>query len=494
MNNRRQKSIKYNFIMNAILSISAVLFPLITFPYVSRVLLPEGTGKVAFASSLIYYFSMVAQLGIPMYGVNACARVRDNKRELSKVTYELLGINLIMTAIAYIGLAVILLCVPQFYEERTLYIIVGLGIIFDTISVEWLYKAVEQYDYITIRSLIFKIIFVIATFLLVRSKEDYHIYAAITTFTAAASGIVNFLNARKYHIEFQHIGGYNLRRHMKPVVIFFFIVCASAVYTHMDTVMLGLIKSEIDVGYYNVSLKIRNILVSIVAALGTVLLPRTSYYVEQGMMNEFRAICAKAVRFVCILAIPIGVFFVLFAKESVFFISGPEYGASILPMQLLMPTLLSVGIGNIFGIQMLIPLGREKTILKSEITGAVVNLIANSYLIPRYAAVGAALGTLLAELTVSGIQIAALKQDAARMFSELPYFKITIALLFAAACSLWMKSLELNVFLTLLVAGLTFFGGYFAVLLILKEQLVLETICQFLSMIRRILRKIVFKN
>lgn len=155
---KKNKSIKLNFIMNVILTMSSFIFPLITFPYVSRILLPEGTGKVSFATSLISYFSMFAQLGIPTYGIRACAKVRDDKEELTRTTQELVIINFVMSVISYTALAVALMLVPRLREERALYIIVSLTIAFNVIGMEWMYKALEQYTYITIRSIIFKFV------------------------------------------------------------------------------------------------------------------------------------------------------------------------------------------------------------------------------------------------------------------------------------------------------------------------------------------------
>lgn len=153
----KQKSLKLNFIMNAILTMSSFIFPLITFPYISRILLPEGTGKVSFATSLISYFSMIAQLGIPTYGIRACAKVRDNRIELTRTAHELLFINLFMNVISYIALGVVLFTVPRLFEDRSLYIIISSTILLTSIGMEWLYKALEQYTYITIRSIILKL-------------------------------------------------------------------------------------------------------------------------------------------------------------------------------------------------------------------------------------------------------------------------------------------------------------------------------------------------
>ena len=139
-------------IMNAILTMSSFIFPLITFPYASRVLLPSGTGKVAFANSVITYFTMFAQLGIPTYGIRACAKSRDDKIQLSKIVHELLCINIITCFCMYIAFIVMLFTVPRLNQDLSLFLIMGISIGLNAIGVEWLYKALEQYSYITIRS------------------------------------------------------------------------------------------------------------------------------------------------------------------------------------------------------------------------------------------------------------------------------------------------------------------------------------------------------
>ena len=187
----KQKSLKLNIIMNMLLTMSSFIFPLITFPYVSRILLPEGTGKVSFATSLISYFSMFAQLGIPTYGIRACAKVRDNREELTRTAQELLIINLIMSVVLYIVFFGAILLVPRLHNERNLYVIVSCTIILTSIGMEWLYKALEQYTYITLRSVLFKFIALIMMFLLIHKKSDYLLYGGISIFAASASNIFN---------------------------------------------------------------------------------------------------------------------------------------------------------------------------------------------------------------------------------------------------------------------------------------------------------------
>ena len=244
----KQKSLKLNFIMNAILTMSSFIFPLITFPYISRILLPEGTGKVSFATSLISYFSMIAQLGIPIYGIRACAKVRDNRIELTRTAHELLFINLGMNVFSYLALAVALLTVPRLFEDRTLYIIISATIFLTSVGMEWLYKALEQYTYITIRSIIFKFIALVAMFLFVHEKSDYVIYGGISIFASSASNVFNFINIHKY-IDLKPLPKYNVKRHIKLVFIFFAMSCAITVYTNLDTVMLRFMSSNTDVAY-----------------------------------------------------------------------------------------------------------------------------------------------------------------------------------------------------------------------------------------------------
>ena len=484
----KQKSLKLNVVMHMILTMSSFIFPLITFPYVSRILLPAGTGTVSFATSLISYFSMFAQLGIPTYGIRACAKVRDDREELTRTAQELLIINLITSVISYLALFLTITFIPRLQTEKTLYVLVSFTIILSSIGMEWLYKALEQYTYITIRSVIFKIIALIAMFLLVHEKSDYVIYGGISILAASASNILNFLNVHKY-IDLKPIGKYDFKRHLKPILTFFAMSCATTIYTNLDTVMLGFMKTDTDVGYYNAAVKIKNILISVVTSLGAVLLPRASYYVENGLINEFNRITKKALTFVFLVASPLMIYFVLYAKEGIFFLSGNAYEGSILPMQMIMPTLLFIGITNILGIQMLVPLGKEKIVLFSEIAGAIIDVIINALLIPQLASTGAAIGTLVAEFVVLVVQYITLKDKVAETIKLINYRRIVVAILLGTVASLWVKVLGFGYFLTLIISAILFFGVYGSYLLVRKEEMAIEILEMISGMIKKIYKK-----
>lgn len=487
MSRTKQRSLKMNFLMNAILSLSSVLFPLITFPYVSRILSPTGTGRVSFAVSLISYFNMLAQLGIPIYGIRACASVRDDKEELSRTAHELLFINLVMALFSYACLAILLASVDRLYEDRPLYVLVSMTIVLTAIGMEWLYKALEQYAYITVRSLVFKGIALIAMFLLIHKESDYVRYGAVSILAASASAIFNFINARRY-IEWRYLGGYAIKKHIRAIMCFFGMACATTIYTNLDTVMLGFMKSDIDVGYYHAAIKIKSILVMVVTSLGAVLLPRVSYFIEKGELEAFRRISKKALGFVLIASVPMTIYFICFAGECILFVSGHAYLGAVLPMQIIMPTLLFIGVSNLLGVQMLIPLGREKDVLVAELAGAVVDLVLNVICIPRFSAAGAAIGTTMAELVVMSVIIQKLRKRYTGLVERKRAWRIILAVLAASVSVIFAKGLQIPVLFKLVISAGIYFGIYLLVLLLLREELIRDLICGSIGQLRQMVR------
>lgn len=412
----KQKSIGLNYIMNCILTASSMIFPLISYPYISRLLQPEGVGKVAIANSVIAYFAMVAMLGIPTYGIRACAGVRDDKKRLSELVWELFTINLMMTVIVYAAFGISLFLVPKLSEDKALFAVMSVSILFQMLGVEWLFKALEEYTYITLRSLLFKITALLLMFLCVRDAGDYVFYGALTMFAGVGSNICNIFRMRHLveplRMQLRQTGGsltkyitQALKRHIKPVGIFFAMTAATTIYTNLDIAMLGFMQTDTQAGYYSAAVKIKGVLVSFVTALGTVLLPRMSYYVQQKMQKEFKTMIWRAFLFVGIVSVPLSIFFIFFARYSILILSGEAFLPAVLPMQIIMPTLVLIGFSNICGIQILVPLGMEKQVLYSEIAGAVTDICINLWLIPSMGAAGAAVGTLIAEAVVLFYQI-----------------------------------------------------------------------------------------
>ena len=257
--------------------------------------------------------------------------------------------------------------------------------------------------------------------------------------------------------------------------------CATTIYTHMDTLMLGFMLTKTDVGYYNAAVRIKSLLLSIVTSLGAVLLPRSSYLIQTKQWGKFRKVSRKALDFVFILSSALMLYFMLYAKYGIWLLSGGYYSPSIIPMKIIMPTLLFIGVTNITGIQIMVPMGREKSVLLSEVVGLVINLVINTLLIPRMASTGAAIGTLAAEFGVLVVQYLAMRGEISNAFRAVSYWKIALGLAAGTLCSFWITFLELSNFLTLACTTILFFGAYAAVLLFTREWLLRELLEQMID-------------
>lgn len=468
------KTLKFNFVMNMILTVSNFLFPLITFPYVSRVLNPVGTGKVAFAYSIVSYFTIIAAFGVANYGIRACAQVRDNKDLLSKTVQEIMIINVVLMLVAYFMYFLGVFFVTDMYVEKKLFFISGLNIIFTILSIEWLYKGIEQYFYITVRSIIFKFIAFVLIFVFVKSPEDYAIYAFIIIFATVGSGIVNLINLKNI-IYLKRYTSYNVKKHIRPMATFFIITIAVAFYVYVSVAMLGFMKGNQEVGYYNAAYRIKDVMVSIITALGAVLLPRLSYYIENGMHDKFNEVIEKSMQFIFITSLPLVIFCIIFARDAVLILAGQAYEGAIAPLQILAAIIFIVGVSNLTGIQMLIPLKKEKYLCYSVVSAAVISTIINLLLTPTYGSIGTAVSVLIAELSIAIFQIIVLKKYINVLFGKVEFIKILLALVISSATVVWINTaLDPNSFYMFVVRASIFFVIYFLVLMIMKEVFIIE--------------------
>lgn len=477
-------SIKKNFIWNSILQVSALVFPLIIYPYVSRIIGSEGIGKVSFATSVITYFSIIAQLGIPTYGIRSCAQVADDKAKLSQTSREIFIINIFTTIIAYVALVIAILVVPKFREEELLLIITSLTMGFTTIGMTWLYSGLEKYRYITLRSLAVRCASLLMVFAFVHKPEDYIIYGSISVIANAGSNIFNLIHSRKF-ISYKRFNKYNFRRHLKPILVFFSMSVAGTVYTSLDTIMLGFIKTNRDVGYYSSATKIRSVLLGLINALATVILPRASAYIQHHQRDKFVDVSRKALNFVAVAGTAVWIYFSIFAKESILVLSGKDFVNAVSPMLWIMPTVLICGVSNLTAIQMLVPLGMEKTVLYTQITGAAIDFVLNYLFIPRFASSAAAAATMIAEFIIMLLQVHALHKKGIYIKGKLTVYKILLATGVSCACTIWIKFVGLNALLSLIISVCIFFGVYIAILYALKEQIIRETVNDVLVKIRR---------
>lgn len=452
-------SIQLNMVMNTVLTMSSIIFPLITLPYVTRILGAEGVGKVYFASSVIAFFAMFAELGIPVYGIRACARVRDDHSELSKTVREIMAVNLITCAAAYIVFAAVLRTVPRLAEDRLLMVIMSSTMLLNAIGAEWLYKALEKYTYITLRSVAFKLIALAGMFMLIKSETDYIMYGLITIFAASASNIVNFLNLHRY-VDLKPSGKYDIKRHLPGMLMLFALAAATTVYTNLDLAVLDFFKGDAEAGLYGVSVRIKLVTVSLVTSVSAVLLPRNSFYFEKSLKDDFYRLLSYTMRTVFNVSVPAACYFAIFAGESIDLLAGDAFAGAVIPMQIIMPSVVFIGISNIIGMQMLIPAGKEKAVVTAALIGAVTDMALNLLLIPCFASAGAAAATLAAEICVTSYMIRAAGPSVREVFSRIRVLPVFAAVAAASAAGAWVKLLELGPFVSLCISAVCFFAAY----------------------------------
>lgn len=459
-------SVKYNALMNIILKSSMLIFSLITAPYVLRVLGVENNGRVAFAASVVSVFSMIASLGIPVYGVKICAQNRDEPEKLSRTVQELLILSLISTIVIYTLFLIVIFIYPPFREEKTLILISSLTLILNGIGVEWFYQAIEQYDYITFRNVLFKALSLVLVFCFVSQPSDYIVYTVITVIASVGSNIFNIIRLNRY-INIKPLGGYNLLIHLKPIFVLFLLTAAATIYTNVDTIMLGVMLDDNAVGLYNAAVKIKVVLASIVTAIGAVVLPRASYYAKAGMNSEFKSMIQASAGIIILVSTPMIFFFTVEAEDVICLFGGNNYESAAVAMQIIMPTLLFIGLSDLIGMQVMIPYNMEKQSVMSTVAGATADILFNLMLIPIYGVAGAAAATLIAELIALLIKLIYIKRM--KFLTEIgDYVKIlccsfmaTIVILFLSQFCSYM-SLPIRVILSAAIFSVIFMLGLIA--------------------------------
>lgn len=395
----KEKSIKINAILNGLRSALNLIFPLITFPYVSKILSVDGMGIYNFSNTYINYFALLAGLGVSTYAVREGAKYRDNREKISGFASEVFTINVISTIAAYLLLFCSLVIFNNLYKYVTCILIFSLQLLFNTIGTEWVYNIYEDYSYITIRSIVFKIISIVLLFVFVRNSTDYLWYAGITVFASVGSNLLNYINAKKI-IDIKLTKNVKWRYHLRPILVIFASSVAITLYVSSDTTILGLLKGDYAVGIYGVAVKIYSIASGLISGLLVVTIPRLAMLLGKRKIKEYKLILGKVISSVSILVLPVAVGLIMLSKEAILIIAGKKYLSSILSLQIITSAFIFSNYGMIFNECILIPAKRENKSLYNTLITGIINVILNFILIPIWSYDGAALSTVIAELMV----------------------------------------------------------------------------------------------
>ena len=385
-----EKSIKVNSILNVIKTISSIIFPLITFPYISRVLQPENVGKVNFGSSFVSYFSLIASLGITTYAIRECSAVRGDKKKLGEKASQIFSINVSTTIVAYVLLGLSLIFFRKLDSYRTLIIIQSTAILFTTWGADWLNSAMEDFKFITIRSIGFQFISLILMFILVHQPNDYYKYAAITVLSSCGANITNIIYRRKY-CTVRFTKDMHWREHFTPILLLFVMILAQNIFSNADTTMLGLMKGNFEVGIYSTAHKMKNIIVQVVASLCWVVMPRMSYYFAEDDWDKINVMLKKVLSVMVTIGFPCVAGCVVLSGEIIEIVAGNQYSAASLPLIILMLSfIVDIFGGSFLGNMVCLPAKQEKVFMEACCFAAVVNVVLNYILIPYGGASAAA--------------------------------------------------------------------------------------------------------
>lgn len=393
-------SLTKNAIVNSVKTVMGLIFPLITFPYVSRVLGAANIGKVNYAASIVSYFALFAALGITSYGVREGAKIKHDEESLTRFVRQIFTINLISSAIAYAAFIITVFVVPSLHSYLILLFIQSLTIGFTTIGVDWLYTIFEDYVYLSARTIIVQFISLILMFLLVHKPSDYIIYAGISVFAASAANIWGFFHARSRYCRLRPIRQLDAKRHLGPIMTLFTNNVAISIYSNAGTTLVGAFLGDVQVGFYSVAMKIYAIARQVINSLTVVSLPRLSYLSANDRPAYIRML-NRLFNVILVSCIPTALLLYVLASPIVLIISGSKYMDAI-PMLQIIAFALAFCLPNAFITNaILIPLRRERKVVVCTTVGAIVNILIDVAFIPRFGTYVACYSIIAAELCVT---------------------------------------------------------------------------------------------
>lgn len=494
----KKKSLVKNSIFNMAYKGFTALFPLVTTTYISYVLLPEGVGKVAYANTIVAYFVLLASLGLPSYGIKAVAQNSETKEQRSRTFFELFFINLIATLLCIVAYFLFVNNFTHFEDRKPLFNIMGLMLVLNIFNIDWFYQGIEEYTYIATRSFAVKIISFVLMLIFVKESEDYLIYALILCIATAGNNLLNAVQLRKYitmKVLLPQKPGciiadgqrstterLNLKHHMRPVLILLASTIATEIYTMLDTVMLEYFHGETYVGYYSNAVKIVRMTYTVVIAVVAVFYPRISMYYKQNNQAECNRLLSKGTQILLLLALPCTIGLMLTAGGIVPLLFGEAFLPTVSTLRILSILVLIFSIAYFLGHIILTATGMERMILRATIAGAAINGVTNLLLIPELKQDGAAIASVISEVTVTVILL-----GYARKYYNLTFGRRYVISILAALISMSIVTVLLSyrwgteswmVLPVITVAALVYFG----VLLLSGNELMVE-------LLRKLLRK-----
>lgn len=462
-----------NYFYNLSYQILLILVPLITTPYVSRVLGAKGVGTFSYTNSIVQYFIIFGCIGLNLYGQREIAYVQHQKQDRSKVFTELLVLRFFSISIS---LLLFFLTVVQSDKYGIVYLIMSLDVLASMFDISWFFQGIEDFKKIVIRNFVVKLLGIILIFLFVKNSDDLYLYVFCHSVTLLLGNLSMWLYVPKLvgKINFK---GLNISRHIKPTLVLFLPQIATSVYTILDKSMIGfLTNSEEEVAYYEQSQKIVKIVLTLVTSLGAVMLPRVANLFKLNEFDKIKQYLSRSIQFTFFLSFPMCLGLVAVCNNIVPWFFGNGYDKVIPNMMIIAPILVFIAFSNIMGTQYLLPTGRQKEFTISVVSGTITNVCLNLLLIPKYASIGAAIATVIAEFVVTFVQIYYTRKDFdfKFIFKNNSKYIITSLIMFIPTFII-SHDLDSSMFNTL-ISIIIGFSTYVLLLLSIKDTLLIELV------------------
>lgn len=421
----RSKSLANNAILSALKTLTAIVFPLITYPYITRILLIEDIGKINFSQSIVSYFLLIAAFGIPPFAIRTGAQLKDDIGKLREFANRIFTINCITSTFAGVLLYYVSISTSALSDYRTIIWIQGLAVFLLPIGVEWLYTIFEDFLYITIRSVIIQMVSLLLMFAFVRKKEDVYIYVLIVTISNALGNIYNFYHVKKY-IQIKPIKKIAWNTYKSSVSIFFINSLTSTIYLNSDTTLLGLMCNDYFVGLYSVAVKIYSICKQVINAVVASVIPRLSYLWNKDKC-EFENLLSQIINLMVMLCIPVTFGTIILRESIIGFLFGVQYAEAATTLGILSLAIFFAVFSNVLANGVLVCMNYERKVVRATILSAIVNVVLNCVCIPLFKHNGAALTTLLAEIIMMSISLLYTKDIVAKVLNVKEYVKCIFA-------------------------------------------------------------------
>ena len=479
---RKKKSVKINYFYNLIYNLLTLLLPLLTTPYLSRVLRVENIGIYGFTNSIVTYFVLFGCLGTTLYGQREIAYVQDDKEKQSKVFYEIFFVKLISMFIS------ILLYGFSFCLDGKLslyYQILLIYLVANVFDISWYLQGIEEFDKTVIRNLIVKVLSIILIFVLVKKPDDLWIYFTIFAGSELLGNITMWIYVPKY-LNKPNFKKLNLKKHLKPILMLFIPQIAIKVYTVLDKTMIGVISGNMnDVGFYEQGQNIVRALIVIITAYGTVMASRIAYTYKNSDKKETIKYLKSSFRFSWLLGIPLMLGTIAVADKLVPWFFGDGYDPVSNIIKFTSPLIIAIGLNNVLGMQYLVPIGRQKDFTTAVVIGALSNFVLNNILIRLFGTIGAVIASVLAETIILIYELYVTRKE----FNWLMIFNGVFKYLIAGIIMfIVIYNIELHLGVSLLNTFIVFIIGvitYFIMLLLLRDSYILDNLNILLKKVKR---------